>query len=88
LRIDATAEPCRIERGIFVLCLNISLRDLNRRKLVPADAAPQDFIQSLLGVELPLARVVDERDREGPVIVAENERLRAVASSSIECLAS
>ena len=72
------SEACRIERGVFVLRLDVGLRDLDRRQLVAADAPPQDFVQPLLGVELPFARVV-ERDRERPIVVAEDQRLRAVA---------
>ncbi len=79
LRIDAVAKACRIECGIFVLRLDVSERDLDRGKLVAADAPPQDFIEPRLRVELPLAGIVDERDREGPVVVADDQRLRAVA---------
>ena len=79
LRIDAVSEACRIERSIFVLRLDVRQRDLDCRELVATDAPPQDFIQPLLRVELPFAFIVDERDRERPVVVAEDQRLRAVA---------
>ena len=59
--------------------MDVSEGHLDCRKLVATDTPPQDFVQPLLGVELPLARVVDERDRERPIVVADDQGLRAVA---------
>ena len=79
LRIHAVTETRRIERGIFVLRLDVSEGHLDCRKLVAANPPPQDLVQSLLGVELPFACLVGERNWERPVVIAEDQGLRAVA---------
>ena len=62
-----------IKRGIFILRLNICEAHLNGGKLVAADAAAQDFIETGLGVELPLTCFVDEGNGKRPVVIANDE---------------
>ena len=64
----------RIERGIFVLRLNVSEAHLNGGKLIAADAPAQDLIEPGPGVEAPFLVLAHERDGERPVIVADDER--------------
>src|SRR5512134_4013022 len=79
LRINTSAKTRRIERGIFILRLDVSERHLDCGKFVTADAPTQYFIEAGLGIELPLTAFIDERNWKGPVLVANEKCLGAVA---------
>ena len=58
--------------------LDIGETNLESGELVAADAPTQNLVESCFRVELPLAAPVDERNREGPVVVADDQGLCAV----------
>src|SRR5208282_2073360 len=60
--------------------LRVSQRtaDANGRKFVLADAAEEDFLHTSLSVEVPRIASALQRNREGPVLRADNQRLFAV----------
>jgi hypothetical protein len=67
------AETIRIERGVFVLRLDISEHDLDRGELVPADAAAKDLVEPGTRIEMPPVMLAHHGNREGPVVVADDE---------------
>jgi hypothetical protein len=79
LRINTSAKIGWIERGIFILRLDVSERHLDCGKFVATDASAQYFIEAGLGIELPLTALVDERNWKGPIIVANEQGLGAIA---------
>src|SRR5262249_33449962 len=58
---------------ILMLCFDVTAADFDRIEFITADAAKQDFLSSGLGVEVPLAGNLHERNRKGPVIIADVE---------------
>src|SRR5262249_41371504 len=71
LGIDAVAADAFL--GVFLLRIDIGQRGLDRAQVVAADAAEQDFVAAGRGVELPAAVLAHQRDRERPVLVADDE---------------
>lgn len=79
LRINTSAKTGWIERGIFILRLDIRETHLDCGELVATDASAQYFIEAGLAIELPLTTFVDERNWKGPIIVANKKGLGAIA---------
>jgi len=63
-----------------VLRQDVGLARLDHRQLVAADAARDDLLAAGLGIEAPSRRLPDERHRERPLFVAEDQSLGAVGA--------
>ena len=65
--------------GIFALRVHIGAQHLDCSKLVFADAPIEDLDGTRVGIKTPLARIGDDRDREGKLVIADNEHGAGVA---------
>src|SRR5689334_1323145 len=74
----AVAGPRRIRH----LSLDIGPRGVDRRELVPSDAAIRHLLHSCLGVETPCAALFHERDRHRPRFPAENDNGPIIADGA------
>jgi hypothetical protein len=59
--------------GIFLLRVDIGETDLDCGQLVAADAAIKDLLAAGRGVEPPGAVLAHERDRERPILSADDQ---------------
>src|SRR5262249_11017573 len=59
--------------GIFLLSVDIGETGLDRAQLVAADTAIKDLLAAGRGIEPPRAILAHERDRERPILLADNQ---------------
>src|SRR5579871_3742703 len=73
LRVDADALAA-ILVGIIVLGVYKSEAGLDRIELVAADAAIENLLAPLVGIEFPAGLGMDQRDREREIVGADDQR--------------
>ena len=71
MRVDSIAGNAPL--GIFLLRVDIGRTGLDRVQLVAADAAIEDLFAAGRGVEPPAAVLAHERDRERPILAADDQ---------------
>src|SRR5579864_7403240 len=59
--------------GVVILRLDIAAADFNRVQFIAADSARQDFLLSMVYVEIPLAAHLNNWNRKRPVVLANQE---------------
>ena len=74
LRVLVHARAVAALRGVLVLRLDEAPADLDGVELVPADAAEEDLPPACDGVETPRAPGLDDRNRQGPLALACDQR--------------
>src|SRR4029077_19634392 len=74
LRVFGEAAAHPVFGPVLALRVDVGQARLDREELVAADAPGEDLFAALLAVEPPALAVLDDRDRERPVVLAERER--------------
>ena len=59
--------------GILLLCLNKPTSDLDGIEFIGPDAAKENLIVSLFGIEVPLVAFLDYRNRKWPIIITNRQ---------------
>src|SRR5262249_29437189 len=63
----------QIFHGVLALGVDDREQGVDREQLVLADAAVENLFAALFGIEPPLAAFLHQRNREGPVVFAQDE---------------
>src|SRR6185503_2110549 len=74
-RIPASWIAVVCHRGVALLRDDVGAADGDRRQLVAANAPGDHFFLAGFAVEVPPAAAPGQRHREGPLFVADDERL-------------
>ena len=74
LRVLVHLVPFALLERVLVLRLDVTAADRNCIQLVRTDAAIEEFLAARIRVERPLRAAFHERNREGPVLAADEKK--------------
>ena len=80
LRVFEHAVAVAVVLGVVHLRIVVGAQGIGGGQFVAADAADADFLGAGLEVEVPAARALDQRDRQGPGLLADAEHRLAAGA--------